>query len=111
MPDLTPLEAAEKLENTAKWLDDKEDFGCGQDAMLFAASYLRKIASGEHAPVVHAHWIFGSTQGHSWMKCSNCLVSQSGQTATFTYCPSCGARMDEIPDMGILQDGKDDSHV
>lgn len=40
-----------------------------------------------------AHWVFGSTMGHSWMKCSRCLVSQDGQTAVFGYCPNCGARM------------------
>lgn len=39
------------------------------------------------------HWVFGNTMGHSWMKCSNCLVSQSGQTACFSYCPNCGAEM------------------
>lgn len=48
----------------------------------------------EVEPVRHGHWIFGETMGHSWMKCSECCVSQSGQTLTFTYCPNCGARMD-----------------
>lgn len=42
-----------------------------------------------------AHWVFGSTMGHNWMKCSNCLVSQIGQTATFSYCPNCGVEMSE----------------
>ena len=44
-------------------------------------------------PVKYGSWIFGETKGHSWMKCSECCVSQSGQTATFTYCPNCGADM------------------
>lgn len=39
-------------------------------------------------------WIFGHTLGYSWMKCSECLVSQDGQTACFSYCPCCGARME-----------------
>lgn len=39
------------------------------------------------------HWIFGNSYGHAWMKCSNCCVSQSGQTACWSYCPNCGARM------------------
>ena len=47
-------------------------------------------------PVKHGRWIFGETMGHSWMKCSECCVSQSGQTATFTYCPNCGAKMDKV---------------
>ena len=40
-----------------------------------------------------AHWVFGSHNGHDWMKCSECLVSQSGWTGVFTYCPNCGAYM------------------
>ena len=40
-----------------------------------------------------AHWVFGNTMGHSWMKCSECCVSQSGQTGCWTYCPNCGADM------------------
>ena len=46
-------------------------------------------------PVRHGKWIFGSTLGHSWMKCSECCVSQDGQTLCFSYCPNCGAKMDE----------------
>lgn len=38
-------------------------------------------------------WIFGSTLGHGWMKCSNCCVSQSGQTSCWSFCPNCGADM------------------
>ena len=48
----------------------------------------------EAEPVKHGRWIFGDTMGHSWQKCSECCVSQSGQTATFSYCPNCGAKMD-----------------
>jgi len=40
------------------------------------------------------HWVFGNSYGHAWMKCSNCCVSQSGQTACWSYCPNCGARME-----------------
>ena len=47
-------------------------------------------------PVRHGYWILGQTMGHSWMKCSECCVSQDGQTATFTYCPNCGAKMREV---------------
>lgn len=41
------------------------------------------------------HWIFGNTNGHGWMKCSQCCVSQDGQTACYTFCPNCGADMSE----------------
>ena len=39
-------------------------------------------------------WIFGETMSHPWMKCSECCKSQDGQTLCFTYCPSCGAKME-----------------
>ncbi len=51
-------------------------------------------ATVEAVPVRHGKWIFGSTLGHSWMKCSECCVSQDGQTLCFSYCPNCGAKMD-----------------
>lgn len=42
----------------------------------------------------HGRWIFGSSKTSSWMTCNICCKSQSGQTATFSYCPNCGAKMD-----------------
>ena len=44
------------------------------------------------------HWIFGETSGHQWMKCSQCCVSQDGQTLCFTFCPNCGAEMTDGSD-------------
>lgn len=55
---------------------------------------LLKVPAADVEPVRHGRWIFGDTMGRSWMKCSECLVSQSGRTLCFTYCPSCGAKMD-----------------
>lgn len=51
----------------------------------------------DDAPTIKkkAHWVFGVTHGHCWMKCSDCLKAQQGQTATFSYCPNCGAEMSE----------------
>lgn len=66
----------------------------GWNDALDSVEEFASIADAE--PVRHGHWIFGQTMGHSWMKCSECCVSQSGQTATFTYCPNCGAKMDEV---------------
>ena len=59
------------------------------------------IPSADVVEVKHSRWIFGQTMGHSWMKCSECCVSQGGQTATFTYCPNCGAKMDGGADDAI----------
>ena len=55
--------------------------------------WVESLPTADVVEVRHGEWIFGETQGHSWMKCSECLVSQSGQTATFSYCPNCGAKM------------------
>lgn len=49
-------------------------------------------------PVRHGRWIFGSSKTSCWMKCSVCCKAQIGQTATFSYCPNCGARMDGPPE-------------
>ncbi len=57
-------------------------------------SYIDEIPTVEAEPVRHGKWIFGNTLGHSWMKCSECCVSQDGQTSCFSYCPNCGAKMD-----------------
>ena len=54
----------------------------------------------EAEPVRHGRWIFGSSKTSCWMTCSICCKSQSGQTATFSYCPNCGARMDGGADNG-----------
>jgi hypothetical protein len=43
--------------------------------------------------VVHGRWVFGTANHREWMKCSECLVSQT-PTGVFTYCPNCGAKMD-----------------
>ncbi len=101
--DFTPLEAAENLAKRLETLAFKIRMGehdLNYSILYEAAEFIRRVASGELAEVVPAHWVFGHTQGHLWMKCSHCLKSQSGHTATFDYCPNCGA----------LMDGKDDSH-
>ena len=58
----------------------------------------------EAEPVKSGRWIFGSSNTSSWMKCSVCCKSQSGQTATFSYCPNCGAKMQTEPPESEVQD-------
>lgn len=58
-----------------------------------AVADLGDMPTLEVRPVVHAKWIFGKTLDHEWMKCSNCLKSQT-PTGVFAYCPNCGATMD-----------------
>ena len=52
-----------------------------------------EINEADAVEVVHGRWIWGTSNNHEWMKCSECLVSQT-PTGVFTYCPNCGAKMD-----------------
>jgi len=75
-----------------------------------AVEVLRRVASGELAEVVHAHWTDYMADKKDWLRddgktvfiecsvcheklCRNLMLSEK-------YCPACGA----------LMDGKDDSH-
>jgi len=61
MNEMTPLKAAENLENEIKNFDMSMPISAEEcirrDTMRFVASILRRVASGELAEVVHAHWI------------------------------------------------------
>ena len=47
------------------------------------------------APVRHGKWeIVVGSNGKEYMVCTCCRVSQD-LTGVFTYCPNCGAKMDE----------------
>lgn len=114
MPEITPLEAAEKLEYVYMSCSEKysrraldaprnTDFEYYLQAVRCAVTYLRKIASGEYAPVVHGRWITHFEPDIDWIKyrqeCSACHKSINCVSKPF-YCENCGAVMD----------GKDDSH-
>ncbi len=89
--EMTPLEAAEKLEKLLffwKYTCKKDDGVLNYiKAMKLAISCLRAIAAGEYKRVVHAHIV-----GRGWdLHCSNCGASADIGN---DYCPDCGARMD-----------------
>ena len=125
MPDLTPLEAAEIMEESARqakcMIDAPTIFfstasqSAGVDrlkkcemAYSLAASLLRAIAAGEYEPVMHAKWklVSDGTQCNL-VKCTHCgrsiavarNVPLDEWRAAKPYCDQCGALM-----------GKDDSH-
>lgn len=87
------------IERVIKGLNDIGGFIAGRLEFEHARNFLRTIDDAlallKEQPVKTAHWVFGETMGHSWMKCSNCCVSQSGQTACWSFCPNCGANMSE----------------
>ena len=67
------------------------------DEVLFSIASkinsLQTIQTTIEPEVRHGRWIFGSSKTSCWMTCSVCCKSQSEQTATFSYCPNCGADM------------------
>ena len=56
---------------------------------------LDAIPAADVAPVRHGEWeiVVGSNR-KEYMVCTCCRVSQD-LTGVFTYCPNCGAKMDE----------------
>lgn len=103
VPEMTPLEAAQRIEehNLIHSRKEPHAFFITQSLNL-AASLLRKIASGEYAPVVHGRWVYSRTESEfSVSKCSVCRKERFAISEVVTkgkFCPSCGA----------LMDGKDD---
>lgn len=87
-----------------------------EDALKFAASILRRVASGGLTPVIHAHWIEKTSSWNmgceKYLACSNCGERQCDTYSDKgnTHCDSCGALMDE-PVVSQAQDGKDDNHA
>ena len=79
---------------------EKEDKCVGQlsDDTLAVLHDKNALISALKRKGEKGHWVFGNTQGHGWMKCSVCLVSQDGQTGCWSYCPNCGASMIEEGD-------------
>jgi hypothetical protein len=97
MPEITAAEAAANCERLA---NDFEEVGTPGNAKIlrYAASVLRRAASGELAEVVHAHWIGGYfCKNGQWdytpPECSNCHNTVTNGVSL--YCPNCGALMDE----------------
>ena len=65
----------------------------GHDAVTILAE-VEYMPTVDAEPVRHGRWIFGTANHREYMKCSVCLKSQT-PTGVFTYCPNCGAKMDE----------------
>ena len=73
-----------------------------EDADSYYTYVIDKLPSADVAPVRHGHWIHEKDK--RWMGggktvCSVCEsgLSDGGYIAvrTFSYCPSCGAKMDQ----------------
>lgn len=67
--------------------------------VLEPSQYLKIIPSADVAPVRHAHWIYHRDNlfpSDSTQECSYCHEEESLALYNDNYCPSCGARMDEV---------------
>lgn len=107
-----PVKIIPELE-TAKMLEQLATVLPNGSQLIYAASILRHVASGELAPVVHAHWIDIGYYGQHYkciLECSSCHdeVEELKLRKSMKCCPSCGARMDESV-MHQTEGGKDDS--
>jgi hypothetical protein len=114
MNEMTPLKAAENLESMVngvtlyqKGTEVLPNYVSLSphciELLSFAASTLRRVASGELAEVKHAHWIDYMADKKDWLRddgksvfiecsacheklCRNLMLSEK-------YCPNCGAIM------------------
>jgi len=111
MNEMTAEKAQEALNTLEKIAD--ATFPHFNKSMQLPISILRRVASGELAEVVHAHWIpvakecydiTDDEQYPAYKYCSHCKISQKWPDH-FNHCPNCGA------DMRQTEDGKDDSHA
>lgn len=91
MPDVRLIDANALAESDMAKLIDIYLYNQCNLTVGLAAALMPEI---EAEPVRHGRWIFGHSRTSSWMTCSICCKAQSGQTACFSYCPNCGARMD-----------------
>lgn len=62
-----------------------------------AARIIDQMPAIEAEPVRHGHWMFLEQKSDYLWKCSNC---KGNFDQRFSYCPNCGARMDEGADNG-----------
>ena len=96
MPEITPLEAAEKLE-----IVKEMSFSSYAKLIQPAIDYLHKIANGEYRQVVHGYWEHRSYIDQYCSVCGESPDREQGETPPeYDICPYCGAVMD----------GKDESH-
>jgi len=100
MSDLTLKEAADFIDEELKFVGDMLEPEAEQ-AYSIAVDCLRKAASGEYKPVVHAHWIKMDEDYSGIWKCSHCGLiwelsnDDTPQENEMFRCPKCGAVMDE----------------
>lgn len=88
-----------KREAAIKAMEKADYTAIADDADSCKADYLREIIesvpAADVAPVRHGRWeVVVGSDGKEHMVCTVCR-KQQGLTGVFSYCPNCGAKMDE----------------
>ena len=76
------------IDANSLWL---QTFVC--DEVAEVRKFIEDAPTVDAVEVIHGRWIWGESNHLEWMKCSECLKSQTPNLC-FTYCPTCGAKMD-----------------
>jgi len=94
---------AERLKEWRNWI--AETYGENDDYVLCLDTVLMKLDDAPTAdadPVKHGHWVEQEHEDWKWSKeyrCSECGQYRLVTTPVgreWNYCPSCGAKMDEV---------------
>lgn len=81
----------ERCYNCRNFKDMKCDY-CGTADYIYM---IEDMPAADVAPVQHAKWeIVVGSNGKEYMVCTGCRKQQD-LTGVFSYCPNCGAQMDE----------------
>lgn len=81
----------ERCYNCRNFKDMKCDY-CGTADYIYM---IEDMPAADVAPVQHAKWeIVVGSNGKEYMVCTGCRKQQD-LTGVFSYCPNCGAKMDE----------------
>ena len=84
----------ERCYNCRNFKDMKCDY-CGTADYIYM---IEDMPAADVAPVQHAKWeIVVGSNGKEYMVCTGCRKQQD-LTGVFSYCPNCGAQMDEKED-------------
>ena len=86
----------EYIEREAAYREICSDENMSGYEKAYCSELIRNIHASNVAQVRHGDWeIVSGSNGNEYMVCTCCRVSQD-LTGVFTYCPNCGARMDEF---------------
>lgn len=85
-----------RLDYVFEWLE--EEFEIVEDGSLFYLPFLPSYipTSRDSVEQIHSRWItVVETNGKEYSKCANCQMELDGLEDAYSFCPYCGAKMDD----------------